>query len=91
MVTLTFLQGVDYNALYIDGKHKADAYYGELWDRDFVLDIVDEYDIDSVEKMYTPDMSDHSSVPETLQELEESDEWSVDKDVTFKKRDSIKA
>jgi hypothetical protein len=91
MVTLTFVQGSDYNALYIDGEHKADAYHGELWDRDFVLDIIDEYTIDSVEKIYTPDMRDHSTVPDTLQELEESDKWSVDKDVTFTKRDSIKA
>lgn len=91
MVTLTWLQGSDYDALYIDGEHVADAYYGELWERGFILDVVDEYDIDDVEKIFTPDMKDKSMVPETLEELEESDEWStIDREVTLRKRDSIK-
>lgn len=77
MSTLTLVVGTDNQALYVDGEHQKEAYGDELWNRGFVLDIVDKYDIEDVNTVVSPGAT---TFPDTLEELENSDEWKYDSD-----------
>ena len=85
MSVLTHVIGTDHEGLYIDGELLCEAYTDELWSRDYVLDVVDEYHIEEVKQAYSPGTT---NFPDTLKQLKESDEYKFEM-TNLRKRDSI--